>query len=175
MLIKCPECGADVSNRACACVKCGCPLGGDADEGSGTVIVYGLSQMNLIGGSLKIYANGVHAGTVKKHGVLEFSIRENSIITTKCGINPSKGVIEVKVGRTTKIKYDYNRITGCLVPQIVYEVVNRPAFLVWGVFWERYEVCGSCGQAEKNVYRHLARNPWREWGSVWTGRMLQRQ
>lgn len=41
MLIKCPECGADVSNRACACVKCGCPLGGDADEGSGTVIVYG--------------------------------------------------------------------------------------------------------------------------------------
>ena len=118
MLIKCPECGADVSNRACACVKCGCPLGGDADEGSGTVIVYGLSQMNLIGGSLKIYANGV----------LEFSIRENSIITAKCGINPSKGVIEVKVGRTTKIKYDYNRITGCLVPQIVDEVVNRPAF-----------------------------------------------
>ncbi|MFR5093150.1 MAG: hypothetical protein ACLTDR_15215 [Adlercreutzia equolifaciens] len=40
------------------------------------MIVYGLSQMNLIGGSLKIYANGVHAGTVKKHGVLEFSIRE---------------------------------------------------------------------------------------------------
>ena len=128
MLIKCPECGADVSNRACACVKCGCSLGSDADEGSGTVIVYGLSQMNLIGGSLKIYANGVHAGTVKKHGVLEFSIRENSIITAKCGINPSKGVIEVKVGRTTKIKYDYNRITGCLVPQIVDEVVSRPAF-----------------------------------------------
>ena len=102
VLIKCPECGADVSNRACACVKCGCSLGSDADEGSGTVIVYGLSQMNLIGGSLKIYANG--------------------------GINPSKGVIEVKVGRTTKIKYDYNRITGCLVPQIVDEVVNRPAF-----------------------------------------------
>ena len=74
VLIKCPECGADVSNRACACVKCGCSLGSDADEGSGTVIVYGLSQMNLIGGSLKIYANGVHAGTVKKHGVLEFSI-----------------------------------------------------------------------------------------------------
>ncbi|MFR1167653.1 MAG: hypothetical protein ACLS9I_10100, partial [Adlercreutzia equolifaciens] len=49
------------------------------------MIVYGLSQMNLIGGSLKIYANGVHAGTVKKHGVLEFSIRENSIITAKCG------------------------------------------------------------------------------------------
>ncbi|MEE0044006.1 hypothetical protein, partial [Ellagibacter isourolithinifaciens] len=52
------------------------------------MIVYGLSQMNLIGGSLKIYANGVHAGTAKKHGVLEFSIRENSIITAKCGINP---------------------------------------------------------------------------------------
>lgn len=70
VLIKCPECGADVSNRACACVKCGCSLGSDADEGSGTVIVYGLSQMNLIGGSLKIYANGVHAGTVKNMAYL---------------------------------------------------------------------------------------------------------
>lgn len=128
MLIKCPECGADVSDRACACIKCGCPLGSAADESSGTVIVYGLSQMNLIGGSLKIYVNGVHVGTVKKHGVLEFPIGEDSVITAKCGINPSKGAIEAKVGRTTKIKYDYNRITGCLVPQIVDEVVNRPAF-----------------------------------------------
>lgn len=128
VLIKCPECGAEVSNRAYACVKCGCPIGSDADEDSGTVIVYGLSQMNLIGGSLKIYANGVHVGTVKKHGVFEFSIREDSTITAKCGINPSKGAIEVKVGRTTKIKYDYNRVTGCLAPQIVDEVVNRPVF-----------------------------------------------
>lgn len=128
MLIKCLECGADVSDRACACIKCGRPLGSAADESGGTVIVYGLSQMNLIGGSLKIYVNGVHVGAVKKHGVLEFPIGEDSTITAKCGINPSKGAIEAKVGRTTKIKYDYNRITGCLVPQIVDEVVNRPAF-----------------------------------------------
>ena len=25
-LIKCPECGAEVSDRAAACIKCGCPL-----------------------------------------------------------------------------------------------------------------------------------------------------
>ena len=65
---------------------------------------------------------------LKNMAYLSSRIGENSIITTKCGINPSKGVIEVKVGRTTKIKYDYNRITGCSVPQIVDEVVNRPAF-----------------------------------------------
>lgn len=128
MLIKRPECGADVGDGACACIKCGCPLGSVADEGSGTVIVYGLSQMNLIGSSLKVYVNGVYAGTVKKHGVLELSIAEDPIIIAKRGINPSKGAIEAKVGRTTKIKYDYNRITGCLVPQIVDEVVNRPTF-----------------------------------------------
>ena len=25
-LIKCPECGADISEKASACPKCGCPL-----------------------------------------------------------------------------------------------------------------------------------------------------
>lgn len=102
MLIKCPECGADVSNRACACVKCGCPLGGDADEGSGTVIVYGLSQMNLIGGSLKIYANGVHAGTVKKHGVLEFSIRENPSSLQNAALILAKGSLRSKLEEPPK-------------------------------------------------------------------------
>lgn len=128
MLVKCPECNADVSDKAQACIKCGYPFGDNNDENSGTVIVYGLSQMNLLGGSLKVYANGSYVGTVKKHGVMEFLIEEDSVITAKCGINPSKGAIEAKVGRTTKIKYDYNRVTGCFIPQIVDEVVNRVVF-----------------------------------------------
>lgn len=67
------------------------------------MIVYGaLRQMNLIGGSLKIYANGVHAGTVKKHGVLEFSIRENSIITAKCGLILAKGSLRSKLEEPPK-------------------------------------------------------------------------
>lgn len=103
MLIKCPECGADVSDRACACIKCGCPLGSAADESSGTVIVYGLSQMNLIGGSLKIYVNGVHVGTVKKHGVLEFPIGEDSVITANAALILAKGLLRPKLGERPKL------------------------------------------------------------------------
>lgn len=126
MLIKCEECGAEVSDKASACVHCGCPITAVSQEGK--VIVYGLSQMNLIGGALKIFANGKFIGKVKKHDVFEYPIMEDTEISVKCGVNPSKGAITAKAGRVTKIKYDFNRLTGCLVPQIVDEVVNRTVF-----------------------------------------------
>jgi uncharacterized membrane protein YvbJ len=31
-LIKCPECGTEVSDRAATCVKCGCPISKPADS-----------------------------------------------------------------------------------------------------------------------------------------------
>ncbi|WP_305118066.1 hypothetical protein [uncultured Adlercreutzia sp.] len=89
------------------------------------MIVYGLSQMNLIGGTLKVFANGQLVGSVKRNHTLTFTIAEDAEITVKCGINPSKGAVTAQAGKETKIKYDFNRVTGCLVPQVVDQVVNR--------------------------------------------------
>lgn len=102
MLIKCPECGAEVSNRAYACVKCGCPIGSDADEDSGTVIVYGLSQMNLIGGSLKIYANGVHVGTVKNMAYLSSQLERIPPSLQNAALILAKGPSRSKLGERPK-------------------------------------------------------------------------
>ena len=124
MLITCPECSLQVSDKAAACMHCGCPLT-PISSTEGIVTVYGLSQMNLVGGTLKVFANGQPVGSVKRNHTLTFTIVEDTEITVKCGINPSKGAITAQAGKETKIKYDFNRITGCLVPQIVDQVINR--------------------------------------------------
>lgn len=119
-LIKCQECGKDVSDKAKICPNCGYPI----CEEESKVIIFGLSQMGLLGGKLKIYADGKFMGEIKKGQSLEFPIEKDCTITAKCGINPSKGKIDVKAGKTTKIKYEYNRISGCFIPCIVDEVTN---------------------------------------------------
>ena len=121
-LIKCNECGKEVSDKASTCPNCGCPIFEKKEESK--VIIYGLSQMGLLGGKLKIYVDGEYVGDVKKGQNLEFPIEKDCTITAKCGINPSRGKIEVKAGKTTKIKYEYNRISGCFIPCIVDEVTN---------------------------------------------------
>ena len=80
--------------------------------------------MNLLGGKLRIYANDKYIGDEKKGQNLEFPIEEDCTITAKCGINPNKGKIEAKAGKTTRIKYEYNRLTGNFIPTIVDTVVN---------------------------------------------------
>ena len=121
-LIKCEECGKEVSDKAKTCPNCGCPISEEKEESK--VIIYGLSQMGILGGNLKIYVDGEYVGDVKKGQMLEIPIEKDCTITAKCGINPSKGKIDVKAGRTTKIKYEYNKLSGSFIPCIVDNVTN---------------------------------------------------
>ena len=45
-LIRCPECGKQVSDRAAACIYCGCPIGSAAN---GTLKIELKTHMKLIG------------------------------------------------------------------------------------------------------------------------------
>lgn len=60
-IIKCPECGKEVSNKAKNCVHCGCPISNEA-----TVIIYGLKQSGLLGGTMKVYIDGAFSGNVDR-------------------------------------------------------------------------------------------------------------
>ncbi len=46
-LIKCPECGKDVSDKAQSCIHCGCPLAGMNPAGSVTVAVNGPGMVRM--------------------------------------------------------------------------------------------------------------------------------
>ena len=46
-LIKCPECGREVSDKAASCINCGCPLAGINPAGSVTVAVNGPGMVKM--------------------------------------------------------------------------------------------------------------------------------
>lgn len=121
-LIKCNDCGKKISNRANICPSCGCPVRVEKEESK--VIIYGLSQVGILGGKLKIYIDGEYVGKVKKGQCLEIPINKDCTITSKCGINLSRGKIDIKAGKTTKVKYEYDKLSGALIPCIVDEVTN---------------------------------------------------
>lgn len=52
-MIKCPECGAEISDRAANCVKCGCPIGGQR-----TVIHFGRVGGQMFMNKCFVYCKG---------------------------------------------------------------------------------------------------------------------
>lgn len=52
-LIKCPDCGAEISDSASACIRCGCPL-----RGQKTYIRFGRVGGQRFGTKCFVYCNG---------------------------------------------------------------------------------------------------------------------
>ena len=61
---------------------------------------------------------------------MEIPINKDCTITSKCGINLSRGKIDIKAGKTTKVKYEYDKLSGALIPCIVDEVTNTYWFII---------------------------------------------
>lgn len=106
-LIKCPECGKEVSDKAKVCINCGFPL----EEEKSELTVFGLTQ-ELIGGTMKLFLNGQPIGKVGKGEKITVPITSDCELTAKCGINPAKGKYSVKAGKKTVVRIKYNRMTG---------------------------------------------------------------
>ena len=113
----CSNCGKAMSPGAAFCPGCGAKVGASSN-GESKLIVYGLTQKFLAGGTLKIYADGVLLGEVKKNEKSEFPISNNCVITAKCGINPIKEKTQVKSGIITVIKYEYERVSGSFIAHV---------------------------------------------------------
>ncbi|MBQ6467442.1 MAG: zinc ribbon domain-containing protein [Clostridia bacterium] len=113
----CSNCGKAMSPGAAFCPGCGAKAG-DKSQSESKVIVYGITQKFLIGGTLKIYADGVLLGEVKKNEKAEFPIARDCVITAKCGVNPVKEKTKVKGGIITVIKYEYDRISSSFIAHV---------------------------------------------------------
>lgn len=113
-LIKCDECGKEVSEKAASCPNCGNPI---SKKEESKVLVYGYTESYLINPKVKIFVNDNEIGSVAKGQVYEFKINEDTEITFKCSMR--KASIMAKAGQITKVKISWNRITGQLVPQII--------------------------------------------------------
>ena len=111
-LIKCSECGKEVSDKAESCPNCGNPI-----NQASKIMVYGYSESYMLNPKVKIFVNGVEVGAVAKGQLFEYDIKEDSEVTFKSSLR--KASLNVKAGKVTKIKLSWNRLTGQLVTEIV--------------------------------------------------------
>lgn len=127
-LIKCPECGNEVSDKATNCIRCGYPIQPQVlqtvqlvkEPERSVAIVYGLQQTFMIGGTMKLYIDGEYVASVKKGDSVEIPVNRDCTLTAKCGINLCKGKKELKVGRTAKIQIVYDRLLGTFMMQDIH-------------------------------------------------------
>lgn len=107
-LIKCPECGTEVSDKAAACIKCGCPLQKEKSE----LILYGITQTFLIGGTVTALLDGRVVAKIHKGEKVVLPITKTCELTIRCGINLMKSRKMIFPDRTTKVQVVYDRLTG---------------------------------------------------------------
>ncbi|MBO4327126.1 MAG: zinc ribbon domain-containing protein [Clostridia bacterium] len=110
-LIKCPECGKEISDRAKACINCGCPIG---PASNGVLRVQLNSFLKLIGNmSITVTFNGVTKRITRGY-YDEFVVPADGK-TRNCNITCVHGLLDGRVfnipiqsGESKKIFITYN-------------------------------------------------------------------
>lgn len=119
-IIKCPECGRDVSNKAEKCIHCGYPLNGPVDtspKAGGTLVVYGYTGFFLVKPKLKIYLNGEYIGEVSHQAkTKEIPITGPTNVEIKCGIRST--AIRLFPDKHNEIYTQFDRTTGNILAEL---------------------------------------------------------
>ncbi len=116
-MIKCPECGRDISDKAKDCIHCGFPLNHTISNPVGTVVIYGYTGWFLVKPKLKIYFNGKYLGDVSyKAKTKEIPITEPTNIEIKCSIRST--LVRVLPGRHNEIYTEFDRVTGSILAEV---------------------------------------------------------
>ena len=115
-LIKCSECGREVSDKAISCPACGNPI----KEPESKLIIYGVQMHALIGKKSKVYLDGEFVGEVKKFERIEIPIKNDCILTAKCDGIKAKNSCVIKAGEVTKIQlyFQFGTIGGFYIQKI---------------------------------------------------------
>ena len=119
-LIKCSDCGKEISDRSKVCIHCGCPIEGQESR----LIVYGVRQNYLLGAAIKLYRDGQMIAKVPKGGKFEIDVDKDFELSVKCGINPSSPKIEIRSGKLTKIQIVCDRLLGTFRLEEIDFIVN---------------------------------------------------
>ena len=103
-LIKCPDCGKNVSNRAPACIYCGCPLDKDNND-----TVSGFSVVSLDGNTVSLQCEKCKKTFDYLRSAVLVSVSEQEWITHTTIRCPSCGNT---MGQGLKIKLEYIKSTN---------------------------------------------------------------
>lgn len=118
-IIKCPECGHEISDKAGTCIHCGCPISAiqEPTDNSGTFVVYGYTEWYLLKPTLQIYLNGEYIGDVSYRAkTKKIPIQGTSEVKIKYGFRTA--TVQVPARIHSEIHVEFNRLTGSLMAEI---------------------------------------------------------
>lgn len=117
-LIKCPECGREISERAKSCPNCGCPIEAPQEDAHSEnssfyhVTIHGYEETFSVDTNVKIYKDGVQVGVVAPASEFKLPIEGDCELTFKAGIRSRK--VTIRKGIDTNVFLSFDRFSGSL-------------------------------------------------------------
>ncbi len=116
-LIKCPECGKEISERAQSCPNCGCPIqvqnesNGEKTDGN-YVLIHGYEETFAVDTNVKIYKDGELVGEVAPASEFKLPVDSDCELTFKASIRSCK--VQIRKGIDTNVFLSFDRFSGSL-------------------------------------------------------------
>lgn len=109
-LIKCPECGKEISDKATVCPNCGMPLRQE-DRGTYDVIITREKQKFLVNPKIKVTIDTANEYILEKNGSITIPLTTGAhTILFSSGIRKTQTNIDVT--ENMNINVQFNRATG---------------------------------------------------------------
>lgn len=112
----CPQCGCPYFANGNQCTNCGFQL----PVPMGKLVIFGIRQGFLLGGTITAMLDGVPFGKVEKNAAMEIPIARPCRLSVKCGINYLSKDLMIYPGRVTQVQVTYNRWLGTFGLEIVH-------------------------------------------------------
>ena len=117
-LIACLECGAEISDKAPSCPRCGVPLLTESK-----LIVAAPAQAFLVSPKIRVELDGREVARLKKGELAEFPVAAD--VVARFSVGPRSATVRVAAGRVTRVQLSWDRISGGLIAREVETIVGR--------------------------------------------------
>lgn len=112
MVIKCPNCGKELSEDSIFCNSCGNRIL-DSENTKKTITIFGYKEPFAINPSVKIYQNGKYIGSVNRNERFNLLLERDSLLEFKCSIRSTS--INIPINNPQDIQLSFDRISGKLL------------------------------------------------------------
>jgi len=140
-LIKCSECGKEISDKVDTCIHCGSPKKKLENKNKNNVIIHNYkNQGYVVCPKVKVFKENVLIGELEVDKTYKFCILEDCTLDFKCSIRKAR--VEISKNVINEINLEFDSFSGKLKPTIKYIDMKDS--------YKDKLLCPECGKSFKN-------------------------